>query len=58
MAAFANVLAPYPPDLTNNAVFLKPPVWQAGGSSATRSAPTRSAATSCRGSSTARAFRC
>ena len=33
-AAFANVLAPYPPDLTNNAVFLKPPVWQAGGSSA------------------------
>jgi dipeptide transport system permease protein len=34
MAAFANVLAPYPPDLTNNAAFLKPPVWQAGGSSA------------------------
>ncbi len=34
MAAFANVLAPYPPDLTNNAVFLKPPAWQAGGSSA------------------------
>jgi dipeptide transport system permease protein len=33
-AAFANVLAPYPPDLTNNAVFLKPPVWQEGGSSA------------------------
>ena len=32
MAAFANVLAPYPPDLTNNAVFLKPPAWQAGGS--------------------------
>jgi dipeptide transport system permease protein len=32
MAAFANVLAPYPPDLTNNAVFLKPPFWQAGGS--------------------------
>ena len=31
-AAFANVLAPYPPDLTNNAVFLKPPAWQAGGS--------------------------
>ena len=30
-AAFANVLAPYPPDLTNNAVFLKPPAWQAGG---------------------------
>ncbi len=34
MAAFANVLAPYPPDLTNNAAFLRPPVWQAGGSSA------------------------
>ncbi|HYQ99541.1 MAG TPA: ABC transporter permease subunit [Casimicrobiaceae bacterium] len=34
MAAFANVLAPYPPDLTNNAAFLKPPVWQAGGSPA------------------------
>jgi dipeptide transport system permease protein len=32
MAAFANVLAPYPPDLTNSAVFLKPPGWQAGGS--------------------------
>jgi dipeptide transport system permease protein len=31
-AAFAPVLAPYPPDLTNNAVFLKPPAWQAGGS--------------------------
>jgi dipeptide transport system permease protein len=34
MAAFANVLAPYPPDLTNNAVFLKPPAWQSGGSTA------------------------
>jgi dipeptide transport system permease protein len=34
MAAFANVLAPYPPDLTNNAAFLKPPAWQAGGSTA------------------------
>ncbi len=32
LAAFANVVAPYPPDLTNNAVFLKPPAWQAGGS--------------------------
>ena len=32
MAAFANVLAPYPPDLTNNAAFLRPPFWQAGGS--------------------------
>jgi len=31
-AAFAPILAPYPPDLTNNAVFLKPPGWQAGGS--------------------------
>ena len=34
MAIFANVIAPYPPDLTNNAAFLKPPVWQDGGSSA------------------------
>jgi dipeptide transport system permease protein len=32
LAAFANVIAPYPPDLTNNAAFLKPPAWQAGGS--------------------------
>jgi dipeptide transport system permease protein len=32
MAAFAEVLAPYPPNLTNNAVFLQPPAWQAGGS--------------------------
>jgi len=31
-AAFANVLAPYPPDLTNNAAFLQPPAWQEGGS--------------------------
>ena len=31
-AAFANVLAPYSPDLTNNAAFLQPPAWQAGGS--------------------------
>ena len=32
LAAFADLIAPYPPDLTNNAVFLKPPAWQAGGS--------------------------
>ena len=32
LAAFANAIAPYPPDLTNNAAFLKPPAWQAGGS--------------------------
>ena len=32
VAIFAPVIAPYPPDLTNNAVFLKPPAWQAGGS--------------------------
>src|SRR5215470_8807793 len=32
MAALAPVLAPYPPNLTNNAVFLQPPAWQAGGS--------------------------
>ena len=34
LAVFAPWLAPYPPDLTNNAAFLKPPAWQAGGSSA------------------------
>ena len=34
MALFAPWLAPYPPDLTNNTAFLKPPAWQAGGSSA------------------------
>ena len=32
VAMFAPLIAPYPPDLTNNAVFLKPPAWQAGGS--------------------------
>ena len=32
LAAFANAIAPWPPDLTNNAVFLKPPAWQDGGS--------------------------
>jgi dipeptide transport system permease protein len=32
VAAFAPWIAPYPPDLTNNAVFLKPPAWQTGGS--------------------------
>ena len=32
LALFAPLIAPYPPDLTNNAVFLKPPFWQAGGS--------------------------
>jgi dipeptide transport system permease protein len=32
VAAFADVLAPYPPNLTNNAAFLRPPAWQAGGS--------------------------
>ena len=31
-AVFANVLAPYSPDLTNNAAFLQPPAWQEGGS--------------------------
>ncbi|MEO8741236.1 MAG: ABC transporter permease subunit [Casimicrobiaceae bacterium] len=33
-AVFANVLAPYAPDLTNNAAFLRPPAWQEGGTSA------------------------
>ena len=34
LAAFANVVAPYNPDLTDNTVFLVPPAWQVGGSSA------------------------
>jgi len=34
MAAFANFLAPYSPDLTNNEAFLRPPFWQEGGSTA------------------------
>jgi dipeptide transport system permease protein len=32
MAVFADVIAPHSPYLTNNAVFLKPPYWQEGGS--------------------------
>jgi dipeptide transport system permease protein len=32
MAVFADVIAPHPPNLTNNAAFLKPPFWQEGGS--------------------------
>jgi len=34
LAALAPWLAPYPPDLTNNTAFLRPPAWQEGGSSA------------------------
>jgi dipeptide transport system permease protein len=34
LAALAPLIAPFAPDLTDSAVFLKPPVWQAGGSSA------------------------
>lgn len=32
MAALADVIAPYAPDLTDNSVFLVPPAWQQGGS--------------------------
>ncbi len=32
MAAFAPAIAPFAPDLTDSAVFLKPPAWQSGGS--------------------------
>ena len=32
VALFAPLLAPHAPDLTNPAMFLKPPFWQAGGS--------------------------
>lgn len=34
LAALAPLIAPYAPDLTDSAVFLKPPAWQLGGSSA------------------------
>ena len=34
VALFADVIAPYAPDLTDNSVFLVPPAWQTGGSSA------------------------
>ncbi len=34
LAALAPLVAPYAPDLTDSAVFLKPPAWQSGGSSA------------------------
>jgi dipeptide transport system permease protein len=34
LAAAADVIAPYAPDLTDNTVFLTPPAWQTGGSSA------------------------
>jgi dipeptide transport system permease protein len=32
IAATADIIAPYGPNLTNQAAFLKPPAWQAGGS--------------------------
>ena len=32
MAAFAPWVAPHPPELTNNAAFLRPPAWSEGGS--------------------------
>ncbi len=34
IAIFADVLAPYPPAVTDSTAFLLPPAWQAGGSSA------------------------
>jgi dipeptide transport system permease protein len=34
LAAFAPIVAPYAPDLTDNSVFLVPPAWQTGGSAA------------------------
>lgn len=34
LAAIAPLVAPYAPELTDSAVFLKPPAWQDGGSSA------------------------
>ncbi len=34
IAVLAPWIAPYPPDMTNNQAFLRPPAWQQGGSSA------------------------
>ena len=34
IAVFADVLAPYPPSITDSTAFLLPPAWTAGGSSA------------------------
>ena len=34
VAIFADLIAPHAPDLTDNSVFLVPPAWQTGGSSA------------------------
>ena len=34
VALFAPLLAPHAPNITNTAVFLKPPAWQSGGSTA------------------------
>ncbi len=34
LAAAADIIAPYAPELTDNTVFLVPPAWQTGGSSA------------------------
>ena len=34
LALLADVIAPYAPDLTNNSVFLVPPFWQEGGTTA------------------------
>jgi dipeptide transport system permease protein len=34
VALLADIIAPYAPDLTDNSVFLVPPAWQSGGSSA------------------------
>jgi len=45
MAIFANVIAPYPPDLTNSAAFLKPPRGRTAARGHTCSARTPSAAT-------------
>ena len=40
LAALAPWIAPYPPDLTNPAVFLKPPAWQTGGYTGVLTDPT------------------
>ena len=58
LGGFADVIAPHEPFRQFRDHFLTPPLWQEGGSASSCSAPTRSAATSSRASSTARATRC
>ena len=58
LAIFADLIAPHSPNEQFRDAILQPPFWAEGGSSSSCSAPTTSAATSCRASSMAPACRC